>query len=83
MIFIAEYLFKHEIMDREQFELCFEPNVTEEMLDAVIDRKKKAAEAENEQRRKELDDAKKDSVVHSDDNVAPANDAFSEDIVGH
>ncbi len=83
MIFIAEYLFKHEIMDREQFELCFEPNVTEEMLDAVIDRKKKAAEAENEQRRKELDDAKKDSVVHTDDNVAPANDAFSEDIVGH
>ncbi len=83
MIFIAEYLFKNEIMDREQFELCFEPNVTEEMLDAVNERKRKAAEAENESRREELEKAKKEKTVNSSDDVPADNDAFSEDIVGH
>ena len=44
LVFIADYLVKHEIMDAEQFELCFVEGVTEEMLDAVSERKRKTAE---------------------------------------
>jgi len=51
--FIAQYLVKHEIMDGEQFDLCFTEGVTEEMLDALRERKKNAAEEENEKRREE------------------------------
>ncbi len=58
MIFIANYLVKNEIMDAEQFELCFAEGVTEEMLDAVIERKKQANEIENEKRKKELEEKK-------------------------
>ncbi|MBO5914504.1 MAG: zinc metalloprotease, partial [Clostridia bacterium] len=58
MIFMANYLVKHEIMDAEQFELCFTDGVTEEMLDAVAERKKKANELENEKRKNELKEKK-------------------------
>ena len=40
-------------MDGEQFDLCFTEGVTEEMLDALRERKKNAAEEENEKRREE------------------------------
>ncbi len=51
--FIAEYLTKNEIMDREQFEECFKEDVTPEDLDAIRDRKKKKSIDENERRRNE------------------------------
>lgn len=45
--FIAEYLVKNEVMDGEQFELCFDPGVTFEMLDAVKERKAAESAAQN------------------------------------
>ena len=75
---MAKYLFKNEIMDREQFELCFEPDVTEEMLDTVSEKKKKAADEENQSRREELD--KKNENKSPFDNSDVDNNAFAEDI---
>ncbi len=65
LIFIADYLVKHEIMDAEQFELCFVEGVTEEMLDAVAERKSKAAAAENASRKEELE-RKNNEALKSD-----------------
>ena len=83
MIFIANYLVKHEIMDGEQFELCFSEGVTEEMLDSVTERKKKANEIENEERKKTLDEkknAKKEKKSESSgDDLVPDFDAKPED----
>ena len=59
LIFIAEYLVKNEIMDAEQFELCFIDGVTESMLDEVATRKKKAAADEDLLRKAELENQKK------------------------
>ena len=94
MIFIANYLVKHEVMDAEQFELCFTENVTDEILDAVTERKKKANETENQNRKDELAQQKSksrneneigtpqknESNNDSDDNK---NDLFSDDILNH
>ena len=85
MIFIANYLVKHEIMDAEQFELCFTEGVTEEMLNAVTERKKKANEKENDARKEELESNKhsqtnNDSDLSSEDND-DKNDLFSDDIL--
>ncbi len=87
MIFIAEYLVKHEIMDAEQFELCFKDGVTEEMLDEVDARKKKANQIEDDNRREELkkqenSDKDKQSFVSSSDDD-DKSDLFSDDIVNH
>ena len=83
MIFIANYLVKHEIMDGEQFELCFSEGVTEEMLDSVTERKKKANEIENEERKKTLDEkknAKKEKKSESSgDGLVPDFDAKPKD----
>ena len=49
--FIAEYLTKNEIMDRDQFEEAFKPGVTEADLDAIRDSKRKKSRDENERRR--------------------------------
>ena len=68
MIFIADYLVKNEIMDAEQFELCFTEGVTEEMLDAVTSRKKEAAEAENLKRREELDKENSEKAKNAENN---------------
>ena len=97
MIFIANYLVKHEIMDAEQFELCFTEGVTEEMLDEVSNRKKKANTLENEQRRDELEkkkaeekkNAKQDRPLvpnnseadDGSDNSDGNGDMFSDDIL--
>ena len=60
--FIAEYLTKNEIMDRDQFEEAFKPGVTEADLDAIRDSKRKKSRDENERRR--ADSTKKnDSAV--------------------
>ena len=73
MIFIANYLVKHEIMDAEQFELCFTEGVTEEMLDAVTERKKKANELENEKRKSELKEKKEKEKKQKAEADADAN----------
>ncbi|MBR5278750.1 MAG: ATP-dependent zinc metalloprotease FtsH [Clostridia bacterium] len=91
LIFIAEYLVKHEIMDAEQFELCFKEGVTEEMLDAVTERKKQASAEENEARKQELKKAKKareneekevsENIVNNDnvENVTDESNNVSDD----
>ncbi len=79
MIFIAEYLVKHEIMDAEQFELCFTQGVTEDMLDAVSARKKKASDAENKIRKEELE-REKNTSPESDEKKNSEPDVFSDDI---
>lgn len=82
MIFIAEYLVKHEIMDAEQFELCFTEGVTEAMLDAVTERKQKASEIENEARKIELEENSKnleENIIDSQN--ADESDIFSDDIL--
>ena len=82
MIFIAEYLVKHEIMDAEQFELFFAEGVTEEMLDAVTERKKKASDTENEARKKELSDNQKLGADEEAPVVEEINpEIFSDDIL--
>ena len=98
MIFIANYLVKHEIMDAEQFELCFTEGVTEEMLDAVAERKKKANDDENIKRKAELKKSKKEIKKETDENtIFPGgnaknvtddnddndSDVFSDDILNH
>ena len=70
MIFIADYLVKHEIMDGEQFELCFTEGVTEEILDEVTARKKKQADIENENRKAELEDKKKKTRKTKSDKIS-------------
>ncbi len=95
LIFIADYLVKHEIMDAEQFELCFVEGVTEEMLDAVTERKNKANAAENESRKEELE-RKKNEAQSSEaqgsetkgaeidyQNVPDDKDVFSDDILNN
>ncbi len=74
--FIAEYLTKNEIMDREQFEECFKPGVTEADLDAIRERKKKRSNEENERRRAENSAAEKSESI--DD-----NDSQNHGVVGH
>lgn len=75
MIFIADYLVKNEVMDAEQFELCFTEGVTEEMLDAVANRKKKANEIEDQKRKEELKSMNKEQIDNSKENeqTVPSN----------
>ena len=80
--FIAQYLVKHEIMDGDQFDLCFTEGVTEEMLDSLRERKKNDAEEENEKRRNE---EKKNSDPPAPsrtrrDNGDNTEDVFSDDL---
>ena len=72
MIFIANYLIKHEVMDGEQFELCFTEGVTEEMLDEVTARKKKIAETDSESRKEELKKKKKKTAkTNNEEEIFP------------
>jgi glucosamine 6-phosphate synthetase-like amidotransferase/phosphosugar isomerase protein len=52
--FVADYLVKHEVMDQEQFELCFTEGVTTEMLDAVRERKLNESKEANRKRNEEI-----------------------------
>lgn len=74
--FIAEYLTKNEIMDREQFEECFKEGVTEADLDAIRERKKKRSNEENERRRAQNSAAESDKSEQAEDN----NDAQDENV---
>ena len=81
--FIAEYLVKNEIMDSEQFDLCFEEGVSEEQLDSVRERKRSAAEQENAARLEEKTTAEEEpSKLHcsSDASGDSDNDIFSDDL---
>ena len=80
--FIAQYLVKHEIMDGDQFDLCFTEGVTEEMLDSLRERKKTDAEEENEKRRneeKKNSDPPAPSRIRRD-NGDNTEDVFSDDL---
>ncbi len=81
LIFIADYLVKNEIMDAEQFELCFTEGVTEEMLDEVTARKKKAADEENINRREELEKNKNTNTDDNNNSSEPLENIFSDDVL--
>jgi len=53
--FVAEYLVKNEVMDAEQFELCFADGVTPDMLDAVRERKAAESAEQNKETAKEAE----------------------------
>lgn len=69
--FIAEYLTKNEIMDRDQFEEAFKPGVTEADLDAIRDSKRKKNRDENERRR--ADTTKKNDSAVADEQTGKDN----------
>lgn len=69
--FIAEYLTKNEIMDRDQFEEAFKPGVTEADLDAIRDSKRKKSRDENERRR--ADSTKKNDSAVADEQTGKDN----------
>lgn len=69
--FIAEYLTKNEIMDRDQFEEAFKPGVTEADLDAIRDSKRKKSCDENERRR--ADSTKKNDSAVADEQTGKDN----------
>lgn len=69
--FIAEYLTKNEIMDRDQFEEAFKPGVTEADLDAIRDSKRKKRRDENERRR--ADTTKKNDSAVADEQTGKDN----------
>ena len=71
MHFIAEYLTKNEIMDRDQFEEAFKPGVTEADLDAIRDSKRKKSRDENERRR--ADSTKKNDSAVDDEQTGKDN----------
>ena len=69
--FIAEYLTKNEIMDRDQFEEAFKPGVTEADLDAIRDSKRKKSRDANERRR--ADTTKKNDSAVADEQTGKDN----------
>lgn len=69
--FIAEYLTKNEIMDRDQFEEAFKSGVTEADLDAIRDSKRKKSRDENERRR--ADSTKKNDSAVADEQTGKDN----------
>lgn len=71
--FIAEYLTKNEIMDRDQFEEAFKPGVTEADLDAIRDSKRKKSRDENERRRAADSTKENDSAVADEQQTAKNN----------
>ncbi|HAN21033.1 MAG: hypothetical protein A2Y15_08220 [Clostridiales bacterium GWF2_36_10] len=66
--FIAAYLVKHEIMDNEQFELCFTQGVTPEMLDAVRERKISESEESNRKRNDQIKEDNNNKKKSNSDN---------------
>ena len=68
--FVAEYLVKHETMDADEFEKCFEENVTEEDVLAVRGEKEKRRKLENE--------SKKASAEANPDQTGAVADASGE-----
>ncbi len=68
--FVADYLVKHEVMDQEQFELCFTEGVTTEMLDAVRERKLNESKEANRKRNEEIieENKKKSEEMNTPDN---------------
>ena len=57
--FIADYLFKHSEMDRDQFELIMNGDPTEEEVEAVASRKEEQSRQDNETEQEAQDQKKK------------------------
>ncbi|PKM61598.1 MAG: hypothetical protein CVU97_07010 [Firmicutes bacterium HGW-Firmicutes-21] len=75
--FVADYLVKHEIMDNEQFELCFTDGITPEVLDEVRERKLSESDEANRKRIQQIkDDKKKEKRT---DNTDTKNDGDKTD----
>ncbi len=75
--FVAEYLVKHETMDADQFLLCFNEDVTEEQLEAVVSRKREANQAENDLRREEAKKEKANAPIEGEQTPHDGDDDFS------
>ncbi len=48
--FVAQYLYKHETMDNDQFMAAMERDCTEEEIEAIAEQKKNESKAENDRR---------------------------------
>lgn len=57
--FITDFLCKYEIMDDEEFKLAMQDGTTMEMLDEMVERKRKNSQAENEAQRLANEEAKR------------------------
>lgn len=72
--FVAQYLFKHESMDSDQFIAAMErENCTEEDLEAIAEQKKRESQAENE-RCAEKNAAEASSEENNSDNASQDDD---------
>lgn len=65
--FIADYLVKNEVMDNEQFELCFTEGVTPEALDEVRERKLSESTEANRKRNEKILENNKKKATQSED----------------
>ena len=64
--FVADYLVKHETMDADEFEKCFEENVTEEAVLAVRSEKENRRKRENEDRKASAEATPEEKQISSD-----------------
>ena len=75
--FVAQYLYKHETMDNDQFMAAMERDCTEEEIEAIAEQKKNESKAENDRRaeidaKKEAEEKAKseaDPLAQNDDDV--------------
>ncbi len=76
--FVAEYLYKHESMDRDQFEAAMQEGATEESINEIAESKKRESEKENEDQAKrnaerEAEEAKTESNASESQTDDPQN----------
>ena len=77
--FIADYLVKHETMDAEEFNLCFEEAVTEERVLESRKHKEELRKLENEQKENENADQNASGDSSPEHPSVPQNPGFEED----
>ncbi len=66
--FVAEYLFKNESMDSDQFKYAMEHDCTIEDIEAIAENKKRESEEENKQKaEKNAEEAEKKNTSEGDD----------------
>ena len=76
--FVAEFLYKHESMDRDQFEAAMQEGATEEDIVKIAEDKKRESEKENRDQaeknaQKEAEEKEKAPEADSDNPVDPDN----------
>ena len=76
--FVAEFLYKHESMDRDQFEAAMQEGATEEDIVKIAEDKKRESEKENRDQaeknaQKEAEEKEKAPEADSDNPVDPNN----------